>query len=54
AVGDPGREFDDNKLFMLPCSDDRPEFGIEVEYEGGGCKSGVTSERHEAKRASND
>lgn len=48
-LGDPGRDPD-----RLPCSEDRAETGIEVEYDGGGCKRGVTKERHDTKRASKD
>lgn len=61
TVGDPGRELAGERLVLrlrpLPCNDDRPEWvalGFDVEYEGGGCSSGVTNERQEARRASKD
>lgn len=46
--GEPGRDPD-----WLLCGDERGD-GTVVEYDGGGCKRGVTSERQETRRASND
>ncbi len=45
-LGEPGRD--------RVCEEGRLERGIAVEYEGGGCNRGVTKDRQDTKRASND
>ena len=55
-VGDTGRVLMapvTPEVTWLPCQELRPVLGV-VEYEGGGCSNGVTSERQDARRASKD